>query len=70
MQNSVDSMEGSRVRLPKQAPQGVCSLNLVGTTLDVTTRQWIGYSSGIGAGVDSFYEYLFKAHDLFGKEDF
>ncbi|TXG50332.1 hypothetical protein EZV62_022856 [Acer yangbiense] len=46
------------------------SLNLVGTTLDVTTGQWIGYSSGIGAGVDSFYEYLFKAHILFGKEDF
>ncbi|KAK4843025.1 hypothetical protein QYF36_002963 [Acer negundo] len=46
------------------------SLNLVGTTLDVTTGQWIGHSSGIGAGVDSFYEYLFKAHILFGKEDF
>ncbi|KAH7550417.1 hypothetical protein JRO89_XS13G0188200 [Xanthoceras sorbifolium] len=46
------------------------SLNLVGTTLDVTTGQWIEYSSGIGAGVDSFYEYLFKAHILFGKEDF
>ncbi|KAK2663818.1 hypothetical protein Ddye_002392 [Dipteronia dyeriana] len=26
------------------------SLNQVGTTLDVTTGQWIGYSSGIGAG--------------------
>ncbi|KAK3225341.1 hypothetical protein Dsin_005203 [Dipteronia sinensis] len=46
------------------------SLNLVGTTVDVTTGQWIGYSSGIGAGVDSFYDYLFKAHILFGKEDF
>ncbi|KAH9776012.1 alpha-mannosidase I MNS5 [Citrus sinensis] len=46
------------------------SLNLLGTTLDVTTGEWIEYSSGIGAGVDSFYEYLFKAHILFGKEDF
>ncbi|KAM7272538.1 hypothetical protein ACFE04_027201 [Oxalis oulophora] len=34
------------------------SLNLLGTTLDVET------------GVDSFYEYLFKAYVLFGKEDF
>ncbi|KAJ4842505.1 Alpha-mannosidase I mns5 [Turnera subulata] len=45
------------------------SLNLLGTTLDVTTGEWIERSSGIGAGVDSFYEYLFKAHILFGKED-
>ncbi|KAJ6687839.1 ER DEGRADATION-ENHANCING ALPHA-MANNOSIDASE-LIKE PROTEIN 2 [Salix koriyanagi] len=33
------------------------------------TGEWIEHSSGIGAGVDSFYEYLFKAHILFGKED-
>ncbi|GMY24873.1 alpha-mannosidase I MNS5 [Fagus crenata] len=46
------------------------SLNLLGTTLDVVTGDWIEYSSGIGAGVDSFYEYLFKAHILFGKEEF
>ncbi|XP_025015053.1 alpha-mannosidase I MNS5 isoform X2 [Ricinus communis] len=46
------------------------SLNLLGTTLDVTTGEWIEHSSGIGAGVDSFYEYLYKAHILFGKEDF
>lgn len=46
------------------------SLNLLGTTLDVITGEWIEYSSGIGAGVDSFYEYLFKAFVLFGKEDY
>lgn len=46
------------------------SLNLMGTTLDVATGEWIEYSSGIGAGVDSFYEYLIKAHILFGKEEF
>ncbi|XP_027331674.1 alpha-mannosidase I MNS5 [Abrus precatorius] len=46
------------------------SLKLFGTTLDVATGQWIEYSSGIGAGVDSFYEYLLKAYILFGKEDF
>ncbi|KAL6183216.1 hypothetical protein ACLB2K_044627 [Fragaria x ananassa] len=46
------------------------SLNLLGTTLDVSTGEWIEYSSGIGAGVDSFYEYLYKAHILFGKEEF
>ncbi|CAN6717914.1 unnamed protein product [Malus baccata var. baccata] len=46
------------------------SLNLLGTTLDISTGEWLEYSSGIGAGVDSFYEYLFKAHILFGKEEF
>lgn len=46
------------------------SLNLLGTTLDVVTGEWIEYSSGIGAGVDSFYEYLIKAHILFGKDEF
>ncbi|RWR77120.1 alpha-mannosidase I MNS5-like protein [Cinnamomum micranthum f. kanehirae] len=46
------------------------SLDLLGTTLDVVTGQWIEYSSGIGAGVDSFYEYLMKAHVLFGSDEF
>ncbi|XP_047972938.1 alpha-mannosidase I MNS5 isoform X2 [Salvia hispanica] len=46
------------------------SLNLMGTTLDVETGEWIEFSSGIGAGVDSFYEYLVKAHILFGRDEF
>ncbi|XP_057817214.1 alpha-mannosidase I MNS5 isoform X2 [Cryptomeria japonica] len=46
------------------------SLDLMGTTLDVTTGEWIEHSSGIGAGVDSFYEYLIKAHILFGRDEY
>ncbi|KAH7688815.1 Glycoside hydrolase family 47 protein [Dioscorea alata] len=46
------------------------SLDLPGTTLDVITGEWIVYSSGIGAGVDSFYEYLMKAYILFGSDEF
>ncbi|KAG9449835.1 hypothetical protein H6P81_009800 [Aristolochia fimbriata] len=46
------------------------SLDLLGTTLDVISGEWIEYSSGIGAGVDSFYEYLMKAYILFGGEEF
>ncbi|XP_055826499.1 alpha-mannosidase I MNS5 isoform X1 [Solanum dulcamara] len=45
------------------------SLNLLGTTLDVATGDWIEFSSGIGAGVDSFYEYLMKAYVLFGRDE-
>ncbi|XP_019197247.1 PREDICTED: alpha-mannosidase I MNS5 [Ipomoea nil] len=46
------------------------SLNLLGTTLDVATGEWIEFSTGIGAGVDSFYEYLVKAYILFGGDEF
>ncbi|PKA51466.1 putative alpha-mannosidase I MNS5 [Apostasia shenzhenica] len=46
------------------------SLNLLGTTLDVVTGEWLEFSSGIGAGVDSFYEYLMKAYILFGSDEF
>ncbi|XP_074564635.1 alpha-mannosidase I MNS5 [Curcuma longa] len=46
------------------------SLNLLGTTLDVVTGEWIEYSTGIGAGVDSFYEYLMKAYVIFGNDEF
>ncbi|KAK9119612.1 hypothetical protein Scep_017705 [Stephania cephalantha] len=45
-------------------------LNLLGTTLDVVTGEWMEYSSGIGAGVDSFYEYLMKAYILFGRDEY
>ncbi|KAK9107965.1 hypothetical protein Syun_023976 [Stephania yunnanensis] len=45
-------------------------LNLLGTTLDVVTGEWLEYSSGIGAGVDSFYEYLMKAYILFGRDEY
>lgn len=46
------------------------SLDLMGTTLDVLTGEWIEHSSGIGAGVDSFYEYLLKAYILFGRNEY
>ena len=26
--------------------------------------------SGVGAGIDSYYEYLLKAHVLFGDQDY
>lgn len=37
------------------------SLNLLGTTLDVVTGDWIEYSSGIGAGkkFSSFFIFFF-----------
>uniref|UniRef100_A0A0K8RA00 alpha-1,2-Mannosidase n=1 Tax=Ixodes ricinus TaxID=34613 RepID=A0A0K8RA00_IXORI len=44
---------------------------LLGNIVDVNTGEWIGKMSGIGAGLDSFYEYLLKTYILFGDvEDF
>jgi mannosidase alpha-like ER degradation enhancer 1 len=44
--------------------------NLMGNTFDVKTLEWLNTNAGIGAGIDSFYEYLFKAYLLFGNSKF
>ncbi|OAY79160.1 putative alpha-mannosidase I MNS5 [Ananas comosus] len=62
--------EAAAVRALRKLWSMRSSLNLLGTTLDVVTGEWIEYSSGIGAGVDSFYEYLMKAYILFGSDEF
>ena len=35
---------------------------LLGNVIDVETLDWIGTMSGVGAGLDSFYEYLLKVY--------
>jgi hypothetical protein len=44
-------------------------IDLVGTTIDVNTGEWRNTESQIGARIDSYYEYLFKAWLLFGDKD-
>ncbi|KAI8849006.1 glycoside hydrolase [Chytridium lagenaria] len=39
--------------------------DLVGNTINIQTGDWLQPMSGIGAGIDSFYEYLLKAYILF-----
>ncbi|KAK9856425.1 hypothetical protein WJX84_012362 [Apatococcus fuscideae] len=39
---------------------------LLGNTLDVDTLTWVRVDGGVGAGIDSFYEYLLKAYLAFG----
>jgi hypothetical protein len=53
------------------APDGIACLNYISLhvhylTLLLATLVFVW----LHVGVDSFYEYLFKAHILFGKEDF
>lgn len=40
------------------------SIDLVGSDIDAETGQWLSAYTGLGAGVDSFYEYAFKAYVL------
>lgn len=42
---------------------------LLGSALDVVTGAWVDRMSGVGAGSDSFFEYMLKAYVLFGDED-
>ncbi|VIO87744.1 ER degradation-enhancing alpha-mannosidase-like, putative [Brugia malayi] len=41
---------------------------LLGNVVNIQTGEWKGVISGLGAGLDSFYEYLLKAFVLFGVE--
>lgn len=38
---------------------------LLGNVLDIQTGEWVGLLSGLGAGLDSYYEYLLKVHSHF-----
>lgn len=44
--------------------------NLVGNVLNVNTADWVRRDSGIGAGIDSYYEYVAKAYVLLGEEKY
>jgi mannosidase alpha-like ER degradation enhancer 1 len=43
---------------------------LVGSTIDIQTGVWIDTTSSLGAGTDSFFEYMFKAYVLFGRQEY
>mmetsp|Transcript_81341 Transcript_81341/g.143431 ORF Transcript_81341/g.143431 Transcript_81341/m.143431 type:complete len:532 (-) Transcript_81341:611-2206(-) len=45
------------------------SLGLVGNHINITSGEWTHKDAGIGSGIDSFYEYLFKAHMLYRDSD-
>ncbi|XP_076822172.1 ER degradation-enhancing alpha-mannosidase-like protein 3 [Clavelina lepadiformis] len=46
------------------------SSDLMGTVLNVENGNWVRKESGIGAGIDSYYEYLLKAYIFLGDETF
>ncbi|KAK2171103.1 hypothetical protein NP493_1103g00040 [Ridgeia piscesae] len=42
---------------------------LFGNVIDIHTGEWVGRMSGLGAGIDSFYEYMLKAFILLGNRE-
>jgi hypothetical protein len=40
------------------------SIGLIGAGIDAETGQWVSSYTGIGAGIDSFFEYALKSHIL------
>jgi len=44
-------------------------IGLVGEVIDVETGQWVNTSSHICAGIDSYFEYLYKGWLLFGDSE-
>jgi len=44
-------------------------IGLIGDVIDVETGEWISEQSHICAGVDSYYEYLYKSYLLFGDPE-
>ena len=45
-------------------------IGLLGNSIDAETQEWVGEISGVGAGIDSFFEYLVKSYILFGDESY
>lgn len=45
------------------------TINLVGNHIDVLTGRWTAQDSGIGAGIDSYFEYLVKAAGLLQRPE-
>ncbi|KAL2756740.1 glycoside hydrolase family 47 protein [Sodiomyces alcalophilus JCM 7366] len=48
---------------------GKSDIGLVGNAIDPEKGEWVSYDTGIGAGVDSFFEYAFKSHILLSGHD-
>lgn len=44
-------------------------IGLVGAGIDAETGQWLSPYTGIGAGIDSFFEYALKSHILLSRSE-
>ncbi|KAJ2863058.1 hypothetical protein GGH94_003847 [Coemansia aciculifera] len=44
--------------------------NLFGNDFDLKKQRWVGTTTGVGAGVDSLFEYMLKSYIYFGDEKY
>ncbi|KAK3088771.1 hypothetical protein FSP39_023586, partial [Pinctada imbricata] len=44
--------------------------DLVGTVINIHNGDWVRRESGVGAGIDSYYEYVLKAYILLGDDKY
>lgn len=44
------------------------AIGLIGSGIDAENGNWVGSYSGIGAGIDSFFEYAFKSYILLSND--
>ncbi|XP_071802032.1 ER degradation-enhancing alpha-mannosidase-like protein 3 [Asterias amurensis] len=44
--------------------------NLVGMVINIHNGDWVRRDSGVGAGIDSYYEYLLKGYILLGDDSY
>ncbi len=44
--------------------------NLVGSVINVHSAEWTRVDSGVGAGIDSYYEYCLKSYILLGDRKY
>ncbi|KAL0935246.1 ER glycosyl hydrolase [Colletotrichum truncatum] len=49
--------------------KGKSEIGLVGNAIDPEKGEWVSFDSGIGAGIDSFFEYALKSHILLSGHD-
>jgi hypothetical protein len=43
------------------------NIDLIGGGIDAESGNWVGTWTGVGAGIDSFFEYAFKSHVLLSR---
>lgn len=55
--------------LPARAKWDLTYFVFTGNVVNIQTGHWVGKQSGLGAGLDSFYEYLLKSYILFGEKE-
>ena len=67
---SGDGKFESAARAAQEALWSRRTNNLMGETINITSGRWQRTDASVGAGIDSYYEYLLKAYVMLGDETY